>query len=150
MGFDQDCQLAKFERPKAGETLLMQRAYDAVREHGTMNRRRLAGVLGISSNSASQVLRKLRRIGVLIAKPTAQTWHVEYSLAPGAKRPKDGRGKSPGSREALRLEWRPTPASMANLITHGIPKPRPRTALEKAWGWGTGLAIISTVDDEET
>ena len=70
----------------------------------------------------------------------------KWYIKPGSRKPKDGRGRAKGSQEALRIYWRPTPASLANLkSTNPRRIPRPATALERCWGF----ANFSTLDSHE-
>jgi hypothetical protein len=71
------------------------------------------------------------------------TWFVVF----GSRKPKDGRGKAPGSREALITEWRLHPNSLANLKSAKPGRiPKPATMLEACWGF----PAISTLDETET
>ena len=99
----------------------------------------------------SDTIRKTIRVlvvgGYVIAEDVGRTWKLAYSANPQKRLTEnDGRGKSKASREALRLGWRATAASLRNLRNDaGLARPKPATAIEQAWGWGVNVPAVFRV-----
>lgn len=147
MDLSDAARLAKFARPKRGDKLLIQRAFAALRDHQTLTARVLAGLLGCSRSTAANALDRLRIRGAAAHNGLAG-WRSVYTYVPGSRAPRDMRGRTEGSREALRLGWRYTPASAANLRNHKPhPVAQPGIELERCWAWPTPSA--SPLVDED-
>jgi hypothetical protein len=118
----------QFYRRDHGVTLT-EAAYGVIKR-GPASTSAVAAELGVSMTAACEAIQRLRKAGCVRLQRVhlGAVWHA-------VKKPrKDGRGKSKGSREALRLHWRVTPSTYRNIKRH--PKAVPTTAIEQAWGWG--------------
>lgn len=99
-----------------------------------------------------KAMQRLASEGYLLVENPRSTWGRAYVPNPNKRlRNGDERGRSKGSREALKIGWRLTAASLNNLRNvGGIIRPRPATAIEEAWGWGvnvpTILRVVATSD----
>ena len=91
---------------------------------------------GVSRDIAADRLQRGVKAGWLVSERQS-SGKGRPSVFVVVKRPKpDGRGKSAGSKEALLIYWRCTPATLANLLNvKGRPRPpiEKRHPLEQAW-----------------
>lgn len=113
---------------------------------------------GALIKSVQSALCRLKSDGLVVKHGTAD-WNTKWSTASRRKRGiPERRGKSPGSQKALRMyggsDGVPVAsrnfAALKNVKTvHGkfLPQPKPRIALEQAWGF-ISIPHVSTVDDK--
>lgn len=95
----------------------------------------------------------------LVVKYGTADWNTKWSVkSRKCEMLPERRGKSPGSKKALKLHGGNSnpPHNFKNLknakLTRDgklIPQPKPKTALEQAWGWVPSITCVSEVDDEE-
>lgn len=101
---------------------------------GPVNLAYVASRSGLSRDQTSYTLLRLRRkkwIAVRGRNHAATYTQRRYGS------PKDGRGHSPGSLAALRLNNGGFKGGPARARSQGFhPRTEPTTEIEKAWGWG--------------
>lgn len=114
---------------------------------------------GAVLKSVQSALGRLKNDKLVIKYGTAD-WNTRWSVASRRKRGlPERRGKSPGSQKALRMyggcDGVPIAyrnfAALKNVKTVNgklLPKPKPTTALEQAWGF-IGIPRVSAVDGNE-
>lgn len=113
---------------------------------------------GANIKTIQAALCRLKQEGLVIKCGTAD-WNTKWSLK-SKRNPMlpERRGKSAGSRKALKLYGGNGGSGARNLrnlknvkLTPDgkfIPQPKPKTALEQAWGWVPTVNDISAVDSE--